>query len=115
MKSLIGAIHQNPLVLERCLDADAVSGVHVYDDMLALQLPVAEDWEASLHHKLIILCLSNALITIHTAAQVKYSATTPDELAAITSRPLDLEGLLFSLLDSIVDRASDLTLRARLT
>jgi len=115
LKSLIGAIHQNPLVLERCLDADAVSGVHVYDDMLALQLPVAEDWEASLHHKLTILCLSNALITIHTAAQAKYSATTPDELAAFTSRPLDLEGLLFSLLDSIVDRASDLTLRARLT
>ncbi|MDB4409808.1 hypothetical protein N9235_03265 [Gammaproteobacteria bacterium] len=114
LKSLIGAIHQNPLVLERCLDANAVSGVHVYDDMLALQLPVAEDWEASLHHKLTILCLANALITIHTAAQAKYSAAIPDELAAFTSRPLDLEGLLFSLLDSIVDRASDLTLKARL-
>ena len=114
LKSLIGAIHPNPLVLERCLDADAVSGVHVYDNMLALQLPVAEDWEASLHHKLTILCLSNALVTIHTAGQAKNSAAAPDELAAFANRPLDLEGLLFSLLDSIVDRASDLTLKARL-
>ena len=115
LKTLIGAIDPNPLVLERCLDADAISGVHVYDDMLALQLPVAEDWEASLHHKLTILCLANALITIHTAAQAKSSATIPDELAAFANRPPDLEGLLFSLLDSIVDRASDLTLKARLT
>jgi magnesium transporter len=114
LKPLIGAIDQNPLVLERCLDTDAVSGVHVYEDMLALQLPVAEDWEASLHHKLTILCLANALITIHPAAQAKYSAAIPDELAAFANRPLDLEGLLFSLLDGIVDRASDLTLRARL-
>ena len=114
LKTLIGAIDPNPLVLERCLDADAVSGVHVYDDMLALQLPVAEDWEASLHHKLTILCLANALITIHTAGQAKNSAAAPDELAAFANRPLDLEGLLFSLLDAIVDRASDLTLKARL-
>ena len=88
LKTLIGAIDPNPLVLERCLDADAVSGVHVYDDMLALQLPVAEDWEASLHHKLTILCLANALITIHTAGQAKNSAAAPEELAAFANLPV---------------------------
>lgn len=115
LNELIGAIHQNPLVMKRCLDSNSVSGVHVYDNMLAIQLPVADDWEASIHPKLTILCLSNALITVRTAVQANNSSDTPDELATFSNRPLGLEGLLFSLLDTIVDRASDLTLKARLS
>jgi len=101
--------------MKRCLDSNNVSGVHVYDNMLAIQLPVADDWEASIHPKLTILCLSNALITVRTAVQANNSSDTPDELATFSNRPLGLEGLLFSLLDTIVDRASDLTLKARLS
>ena len=115
LNALINSIHQNPLVIERCLDSDSVSGVHVYDNMLAIQLPVADDWEASIHPKLTILCLSNALITVRTAGQIRNQGDTADELAVFTNRPLGIEELLFSLLDTIVDRASDLTLEARLT
>ena len=117
LSELLGAIHPSPLVVERCLDSHSISGIHVYDNMLALQLPVADDWEASIHPKLTILCLSNALITVRTrsAAQNMRPVDTLDVQAGYTSRPLSTEMLLFSLLDTIVDRTSELTLKARLS
>ena len=115
LKALISAIHPNPLIIERCLDSESVSGVHVYDNMLAIQLPVAGDWETSIHPKLTILCFSNALIIIRTTGQVEIPGDAPDDLTTFAKRPLSIEGMLFSLLDTIIDRASDLTLKARLT
>jgi hypothetical protein len=53
------------------------------------------DWEAFLHHKLTILCVANALITIHPAEQAKDPLATADEQAIFANRPMDLEGLLF--------------------
>lgn len=115
LNNIINAIHKNPLVVERCLDPDSVSGVYAYNNMLSLQLPIAEDWQASVHPKLSILCLSNALITIRTDVQTEYSDDLLNNLASISNRTQDVEGLLFSLLDNIVDRASELTLKARLS
>lgn len=114
LNNIISSLHRNPLVVERCLDPDSVSGVYTYDDMLALQLPVAEDWLASVHPKLSILCVANALITIRTRALTKEPGDSLNNLTSIPNRPLDTEGLLFSLLDNIVDRASELTMKARL-
>ncbi len=115
LNNIINVIHKNPLVVERCLDPDSVSGVYAYNNMLSLQLPIAEDWQASAHPKLSILCLSNALITIRTDMKTEYSDGLLNNLAPVSNRRLDTEDLLFSLLDNIVDRASELTLNARLS
>ena len=115
LNSVIHAIHENPLVVERCLDPDSVSGVYIYNDMLSLQLPVAQDWQDSVHSKLSILCFPNALITICINAQTECSKNLLDNLASVSNRPPGTEGMLFSLLDSIVDHASELTLKARLS
>jgi magnesium transporter len=82
--------------------------------MLALQLPIAIDCAASAHQKLTIFCLLNALITIHNSVQNKNLQSLTGSATPI-NQPLDVEGLLFSLLDAIVDRASELTLQARIT
>ncbi|GMT41131.1 MAG: magnesium transporter CorA [bacterium] len=115
LNNIINVIHKNPLVVERCLDPDSVSGVYAYNNMLSLQLPIPEDWQASAHPKLSILCLSNALITIRTNTITEYSSALLNNPASIPNQPLGTEGLLFSLLDNIVDRASELTLKARLS
>ncbi len=115
LNNIINAIYKSPLVVERCLDPDSVSGVYTYNDMLSLQLPIAEDWQASVHSKLTILCFSNALVTIYINAQPEYPDSFLNNPASLSNRPPGAEGLLFSLLDSIVDRASELTLKARLS
>ena len=115
LNNLLSAIDMSPLIVERCLDPDTVSGVHVYDELLAVQLPVAENWQASSHPKLSILCFSNALITICTDGQTKNIIDRLKLYAPPVSRSVDTVGLLFALLDNIVDRASELTLQARVT
>ncbi|GEM_PF-427337 len=113
LRGLVNAIHQNPLVLERCLDPDTVSGVHTYDDMLALQLPFAEDWEASAHPKLTVFCLANTVVTVRIFTAARGGPDLQVRPAVPASRVTDVEGLLFSLLDTIIDRSSELTLLAR--
>lgn len=107
------SISAEPLVMERCIDLDAVSGVFVYDQMFVLQLPVAKDWESSRHMKVSLLCLSNALIIISEELLFSESGLFPDELLSSLCRQKDLTGILFVLLDGLIDHSSDLTLRVR--
>lgn len=109
----LAALHADPLVLERCLDADAVSGVHNYDNLVALQLPLAQDWEASTHPKVTVLCFPNAVVTVRHTLPVNASELWRSSLTPPADRPLNIESLLFVLLDLIVDRGSELTLQAR--
>jgi len=113
LAELMNTVHTDPLVVERCLDPHTASGVHVYDDMLTLQLPVVDDWEASMHPKLTILCLVNALITVRAFTPAGDTGDTQEPLEIPASRGTGPDGLLFALLDAIVDRASELTLQAR--
>ncbi|HFD79050.1 MAG TPA: hypothetical protein ENK05_01495 [Gammaproteobacteria bacterium] len=113
LSGYLATLHPDPLVVERCLDTEAFSGVYTYDGMVALQLPLTLDWRDSLHPKLSILCFPNALVTIRNV-----EPRPDDELALIdlkmkASGQSAIESRLFALLDAIVDRSSELTLQAR--
>jgi len=101
------------LVLERCVDRDAVSGIFVYKRMFTLQLPVAEDWESSRHFKISLLCLSNTLIIISEELLFFQDAFLSNELLFSICRQKDLTGMLFVLLDGLVDHTSEMTLQVR--
>jgi len=113
LEARIRAIHENPLVVERCMDPHSVSGVHVYDDMLALQLPMADDWDAPSYPKLAVFAFPNAVISVHVAAAGRTDDDVERRLAIPIGRPLHAEGLLLSVLDTLVDRSSEQTLEAR--
>lgn len=103
----------DPLILDRCTDDDAISGVFVYDRMLGLQLPIAADWRLPEQPKLTILCQSNALITISKSPLFAGGDIFPAETRAALVRHPGISGLLLVLLDRLVDRTSNLTLEAR--
>jgi len=112
LRATIKALDPNPLIWERCVDADAVSGVFLYDGLLAVQLPITMDWESSIHPKLTVLCQSNVFITV----RVGIAATTPASAVALQrvshAKPA-VAGLLLTLLDNLVDHSSELTIQAR--
>ena len=103
-------LHPDPLLLERCLDTDARSGVFAYDGLLALQLPVAEDWTAAHHPKLTLLCLPRALVTVRLEAGLAWLANAP---TLAPEGPRAVAELLVALLDELIDRASEQVLAAR--
>jgi len=113
LRRQLDELHANPIILTRCLDADTLSGVFLYDELLAIQLPVPDNWETSSHPTWTILCLPRALITIRlSAANDWLSAVLPDTMTRNHAQ-YGVAGLLFSLLDHLVDRAVELTLQAR--
>gem|GEM_PF-4960231 len=110
---LLRDLHSDPLVLDRCLDPDAVSGVFLYEGLLGLQLPVPMDWEASSHPKLTLLCLPSALVTVRVGV-----LSTASDLAApgapVGDRHVKGVGeLLAEVLDELVDLTSERVLQAR--
>lgn len=115
LENRLSDLHASALLIERCLDSHIIAGVHVYEDVLAIQLPVAEDWDSAAHPKLTFLCFTNALVMICTSGKSAVSKSGLDDQQTIAKRTVSLEGMLFSALDSTVDRASDLTLKTRLS
>jgi len=112
LRATLENLDPNPLVWERCVDTDAVSGVFLYDDLLAVQLPITMDWEAAIHPKLTLLCQSNAFISLRAGI----AATLPAPVVAqhmLSHANADVAALLLILLDSLVDHSSELTIRAR--
>lgn len=105
---LLKDIDLDPIILERCMDTDSVSGVFSYDDLLILQLPIANDWTSGAHVKFTIMCFRNALITIHVEGSLDWQIQPP-----LNHETIGIGTLLFSLLDGLVDRTTALTLQAR--
>jgi len=113
LRHRLQAIDADPLIMERCIDPDTISGVFFYDRMFVLQLPVAEDWKSSQHLKTTLICLQNALIIFREKFLFSGAGFLSDELLQSICRKTDMVDMLIVLLDGLIDHSSDLTLQVR--
>jgi len=105
---LFNDINLDPIILERCMDAESVSGVFSYEKLLILQMPIASDWGSCAHVKFTIMCCRSALIIVHMEGSLNWHFHPPRN-----NEPIKVATLLYSLLDGLIDRTTALTLQAR--
>jgi magnesium transporter len=106
-------IDANPLIMERCIDSDAVSGVFCYEQMFVLQLPVTERWESSQYLKITLICLHNTLIIVSEKHLFSRDCFLPEELLPTVCFQTNITSMLYVLLDGLVDHSSDLMMQIR--
>jgi len=107
------ATDADPLIMDRCLDSDIISGVFFYKKMLILKLPLIKHWESDQHPAITLICLKNTLIILGEEFLFSKGGFLPDELFLSVCRQRAIVSMLFALLDGLIDHSSDLTLQMR--
>ena len=113
LQGWLSAIDANPLILERCIDPDAISGTFTYEQMFVLQLPVIDDWKSSEYLKTTLICLQNTFIIASKKSLFPQDGFLANELLPSIYRQTNVTGMLYMLLDGLIDHSSDLVLQIR--
>jgi len=107
------AVDADPLIMDRCIDTDIISGAFFYERMVMLKLPLIKHWQSARHAEITIICLKNTLIILGEEFLFPRNSFLPNELFLSMCRQMNITGMLFALLDGLIDHSSDLTLQMR--
>ncbi|BCG63508.1 MAG: magnesium transporter [Methyloprofundus sp.] len=115
LQKCLPAVAANPLIIERCIDPNAISGVFSYERVFVLQLPVTADWLLSRYIKITLLCLQNTLVLLSEEPLSFNASFLSDELLSSIYRQKQVISMLYVLLDGVVDHSSEIMLQIRRT
>ena len=108
-------IAADPLIIERCIDPNAISGVFAYEHVFVLQLPVTADWLSSRYIKITLLCLQNTFVLLSEESLPFKASFLSDALLSSIYRQKHVISMLYVLLDGVVDHSSEIMLQIRRT
>ena len=113
LEAVLAPLQLHPLVLERCLDAMASSGVLLFDQHALVQVALQQTWEDLVRRLLSIVCLPGAIVTIH-SEPIPILENVGEDLPVLLGRHRsDPPSLTYVILDHLVDASVEQTLQAR--
>jgi len=113
LKQLLSPLELHPLILERCVDAAASSGVFHVGNCVLVQLALQANWEDPERQLISIVCLPRSIVTVH-AEPLSSLETLPADFPALLGRHrLSTSAILYVMLDRMIDGSVELGLAAR--
>lgn len=108
-------IRLHPLVLEGCLDLSAGSRIAPYKHSLFIKLPTQLSWDNPLHSFLSIICLPQAIITIHESPIPILEDIKREFSTAVRLHTLSTSAILYQIFDRLIDEDMAFALESRRT
>ena len=103
----------HPLVLEGCTDPAITSHVAPYQQSLFIKLPTQFAWDSSDQSFLSIICLPQAVITVHENSIPALEGLATEFSGALRFHSLSTSAILYQILDRLVDEDMALILESR--
>lgn len=103
----------HPLVLDSCLDVGAGSRVAPFEQSLLVKLPIQTSWDSPDHILLSVICLPQAIITIHGADISALESVAKDFSTAVRFHTLSTSSILYQILDHLIDEDMAFVVKAR--
>jgi len=113
LTQLLGPMQLHPLILERCLDPGAASGVLLFEDHLLVQVAFQETWEDLLRRMLSIICLPGAIVTVHSERPPRTERIGQQLPVLFGHHRPGPASIVYVILDRLVDRSVEQTLEIR--
>jgi len=113
LNELLSPLELHPLILERCVDAAASSGVLHVGNCVLVQLALQANWDDPERRLISIACLPRSILTVH-AERLSPLETLPVDLPALLGHHrLSTSAILYVMLDRVIDESVELGLAAR--
>jgi len=113
LMELLSPLEFHPLILERCGDAAASSGVLHVGNCVLVQCALQTKWDDPERRLISIVCLPSSIITVH-AQRLSPLETLPADLPALLGHHrLSTSAILYVMLDRVIDGSVELGLEAR--
>jgi magnesium transporter len=113
LRPLLEPLQLHPLVLEACLEQSDSPSVVPLENGLLVEFPIHSATCNDHTPYLTIVCLTNALLTIHETRYPPLSAVAADLRASMRLHSGDLPALLYHVLDRLVDEDLALVTQSR--
>ena len=113
LNELLSPLELHPLILERCVDAAASSGLLHVGNCVLVQLALQVNWDDPERRLISIVCLQRSIVTVH-AERLSPLETLPEDLPALLGHHrLSTSAILYVMLDRVIDGSMELGLAAR--
>jgi len=113
LEAVLGPLHLHPLVLERCLDPMASSGVLLFEQHVLVQVALQQTWQDLTRRLLSIVCVPGAIVTIHSEPIPLLESVAEDLSVLLGRHRSDPPSLTYVILDHLVDASVEQTLQAQ--
>lgn len=113
MAEFLAPLQLHPLVLDGCLGPTAGSRVAPYVQSLPIKLPIQTGWDCPDHILLSVICLHQAIITIHGETVSVLENVAKDFFPAVCFHTLSTSDILYQILDRLIDEDMALVVKAR--
>jgi len=111
---LVSSQELHPLVLEGCLEPVMSSHVAPYQQSLFIKLSTQLDWGSTNQSFLSIICLPQAIITVHEESITALENLATEFSGALRFHKLNTSAILYQILDRLIDEDMALALKSHL-
>jgi len=113
LSGFLSPLKLHPLILEACLDPEAVPRIAPYERALFVKLPIQLGWANPNQCFLSIICLPRSLITIHDSSIPALESIAREFSTAARFHNLSTSAILYQILDRVIDEDMSFLLEAR--
>jgi len=113
LSEFLSPLQLHPLLLEGCLDPAAVSSIAPYERALFIKIPLQLHWETRSPFFLAIICLPQAILTVHESAIPLLERMAMEFSGPVRFRAAVPAAILYQLLDHVIDEDMVFALEAR--
>jgi magnesium transporter len=113
LRDLFSPLQLHPLVIEECLDPATGSRLAPYIKSLLIKFPVQVSWENLKPIFVSVICLRNAIITVHDAIFPTFENIANELSDAIHLHSHSTSAILYFILDRLIDEDMAFVSKAR--
>jgi len=113
LASFLEPLGLHPLVLEACLDTTPKAHIAPYEQVLYVQFPTQFEWKDPTPTFLTVVCLPEAIVTLHAAPMPVLNAMAHEFMSATRLQTASTSAVLYQILDRFIDQDLAVAVDAR--
>ena len=113
LTEFLSPLKLHPLVMEGCLDTTSGTRIAPFENSLFIRLPVQLDRKNLEHVNLSVICLPQAVITIHESPIPALEEVAADFSAAVRFHAFGISAIIYQILDRLIDEDMEFALGIR--
>lgn len=113
LEEFLSLLELHPLVLEGCLDPAGTSRVAPYQQSIFIKFPVHLGWDIPGQSHLVIICLPQAVITVHERSIPTIEGIAMEFSSAVRFHTFSIAAIVYQILDRLIDEDMVFVLESR--
>lgn len=113
LTEFLSPLKLHPLVMEGYLDTTSGTRIAPFENSLFIRLPVQLDWKTLEHVNLTVICLPQAVITIHESPIPALEGVAADFSTAVRFHAFSISAILYQILDRLIDEDMEFVIGVR--